>query len=111
MAEEGVRGARFALRQIENIGDYIAACQVGITLCSIGIGFLGEPSIARLLEDGFNLSSGLATGVAVAIAFLFVTSMHITFGELVPKLLTIPNAEGVARRLAPPLELFRRVSA
>jgi CBS domain containing-hemolysin-like protein len=111
MVEDGARGARQALEQIDNIGDYIAACQVGITLCSIGIGFLGEPSIAKLIEDAFNLSSQFAHAIAVAIAFLFVTAMHITFGELTPKLMTIPNAEGVARRLAPPLGAFRRITA
>ena len=50
MANEGVRGARLALAQIDRIDEYIAACQVGITLASIGIGFLGEPAIAHLLE-------------------------------------------------------------
>src|SRR4051794_5429574 len=111
MAEDGVRGARQALEQVDNIGEYIAACQVGITLCSIGIGFLGEPSLAKLFDDAFNLSSSAAHGFAIAVAFLFVTAMHITFGELTPKLMTIPHAEGVARRLAPPLGLFRRVTA
>jgi CBS domain containing-hemolysin-like protein len=111
MAEDGLRGARQALDQVDHIGEYIAACQVGITLCSIGIGFLGEPSVAKLIEDAFNLSSQLAHAIAVAIAFLFVTAMHITFGELTPKLMTIPRAEGVARRLAPPLGLFRTATA
>ena len=50
LADEGARGARLALRQIDNIGDYIAACQVGITMASIGIGALGEPAIAHVFE-------------------------------------------------------------
>src|ERR1700761_5894159 len=50
LAEEGVRGARLALSQIRDIGDYLAACRVGITRASIGIGALGEPAIAHLLE-------------------------------------------------------------
>src|SRR4051795_10957782 len=112
MANEGQRGARMAIDQIRRIDEYIAACQVGITLCSIGIGFLGEPSIAKLLEPVFGGSSdAVATAVSVVIAFLFVTALHITIGELVPKLLAISHAETTLRRLSSPLEGFRAVSA
>src|SRR3954454_20212567 len=94
MANEGARGAQLALDQIGRMTEYIAACQVGITLCSIGIGFLGEPSLAKLLEPVFGgISDAAATTIAVIIAFTLVTAMHITFGELTPKLLAIPNAE------------------
>src|ERR671934_2129366 len=112
MAEEGRRGAGQALEQVEHISEYIAACQVGITLCSIGIGFLGEPSLAKLLEPVFGgFSHAVAATIAVALAFVLVTSIHITFGELTPKLAAIPRAERTARRLAGPLELFRAASA
>ncbi|MDX6581964.1 MAG: magnesium and cobalt exporter, family [Solirubrobacterales bacterium] len=112
MTNDGIRGAKLALGQNERMGEYIAACQVGITLCSIGIGFLGEPSIKELIQPAFGgLSDALATAIAFAIAFTIVTALHITFGELTPKLLAIPHAEGTARRLAPPLEVFRRFSA
>src|SRR5438093_2311614 len=112
MANEGQRGARMAIDQIRRIDEYIAACQVGITLCSIGIGFLGEPSLAKLLEPVFGGGSDAAAAViAVVLAFVIVTALHITFGELSPKLLTIPRAEGTARRLARPLGAFRAASA
>jgi CBS domain containing-hemolysin-like protein len=112
MAEEGRRGAEQALDQVEHISEYIAACQVGITLCSIGIGFLGEPSLAKLLEPAFGaFSHAVAATIAVALAFAVVTSLHITFGELTPKLLTIAHTEGAASRLARPLGAFRRISA
>src|SRR5438093_3763870 len=112
MANEGQRGARMAIDQIKRIDEYIAACQVGITLCSIGIGFLGEPSLAKLLEPVFGgFSHAVAATIAVTLAFVIVTALHITFGELTPKLAAIPNAESVARRLSRPLGLFRRVSA
>src|SRR5204863_9638181 len=111
MAREGERGAAKALGQVGRMSEYIAACQVGVTLCSIGIGFLGEPSLAKLLEPVFGgLSHAVATTIAVALAFALVTSIHITFGELTPKLLAIPRAEGAARRLARPLAAFRAVS-
>ncbi len=112
MAKEGQRGAEQALDQVEHLSEYIAACQVGITLCSIGIGFLGEPSLAKLLEPVFGGSSdAAAAAIAVALAFLFVTSIHISLGELVPKLLAIAHTESAARRLARPLGVFRTISA
>src|SRR3954451_16753772 len=112
MANEGEKGAARALGQIDQMTEYIAACQVGITLCSIGIGFLGEPSLAKLLEPVFGGSSdAVAATIAVIVAFVIVTSVHITFGELTPKLIAIPRAEGAARRLAGPLAAFRAVSA
>jgi CBS domain containing-hemolysin-like protein len=112
MAEEGQRGAEQALDQVDHLSEYIAACQVGITLCSIGIGFLGEPSLAKLLEPVFGGSSDeAAVAISVALAFLFVTSIHISLGELVPKLLAIAHTESTARRLARPLGVFRTISA
>ena len=112
MANEGERGARQALQQIDRMDEFIAACQVGITLTSIGIGFLGEPALAKLIEPVFGgLSHAVAATISVTIAFLLVTSIHITFGELTPKLLAIPRAETAARRLARPLGAFRVISA
>ncbi len=112
MAKDGRRGAKLVLGQLEHLGEYIAACQVGITLTSIGIGFLGEPSLKKLLEPAFGgLSDAAAAAIAVTLAFLIVTSLHITFGELVPKLLAISHTEGAAIRLARPLGAFRRLSA
>jgi CBS domain containing-hemolysin-like protein len=109
LAEEGARGARLVLSQIGNIGDYLSACQVGITMASIGIGALGEPAIAHLLEDAFGSSVGhaLAVGVSVAIAYILITSAQSVVGEIVPKLYTIQHAEGLARRIARPLQFFR----
>jgi CBS domain containing-hemolysin-like protein len=112
LAQDGSRGAKLVLNQLDHLGEYIAACQVGITLTSIGIGFLGEPSLKKLIEPAFGgLSDAVAAAIAVTLAFLIVTAMHITFGELVPKLLAISHTEGAAIRLARPLAAFRRVSA
>ena len=75
MAEEGARGARLALHQVDDIGDYISACQVGITMASIGIGALGEPAIAHMLEPllGGPLGHTAAVAISVVIAYLLIT--------------------------------------
>jgi CBS domain containing-hemolysin-like protein len=109
LAEEGARGARLALTQIDEIGDYISACQVGITMASIGIGALGEPAIAHLLEPAFGGVLGHAASVAISvvIAYLLITTAQSIVGEIVPKLYTIQHAESLARRVARPLRFFR----
>ena len=111
LADEGTRGAEQALVQLDRIDESLSACQVGITMASIGIGFLGEPSLARLIEPIFGgLSHGVAVAISVAIAFTLVTSIHIALGEQVPKILAITRAEGTARILARPLAAFRALS-
>jgi CBS domain containing-hemolysin-like protein len=109
LVDEGARGARLALTQVENIGDYISACQVGITMASIGIGALGEPAIAHVLEPvlGPALGHAAAVAIAVVVAYLLITVAQTTVGEMVPKLYAIQHAEGVARRIAAPLQFFR----
>ena len=111
LAEDGARGARLALAQSEHISDYISACQVGITMASIGIGALGEPAIAHVLEPllGHALGHGAAVVVAVIVTYLLITAAQTTVGEMVPKLYVIQNPEGVARRIARPLQFFRVV--
>ncbi len=111
MAKDGVRGARLAVGQLDRLTEYIAACQVGVTLCSIGIGFLGEPSLKELLKPVFGgLSDTASTTIALILAFLIVTCIQIAFGELVPKLIAIARTEDVLRRLARPLGIFQALS-
>jgi CBS domain containing-hemolysin-like protein len=112
MAKEGMRGADPALAELGRLDEYLSACQVGITMASIGIGFLGEPSLARLLEPAFGgLSHGVAVAIAVAISYALVTSIHISIGEQVPKMLAITRAEATLRALSRPLSVFRAMSA
>jgi CBS domain containing-hemolysin-like protein len=112
LAEEGESGADAVVEQLDKIDESLSACQVGITVASIGIGFLGEPSLAVLLEPIFGgLSHGVAVGLSVAIAFALVTAIHISVGEQVPKMLAIANPERIARRVSRPLNLFRALSA
>jgi CBS domain containing-hemolysin-like protein len=108
LSAEGSKRAGLVLKQLDRIDEYLSACQLGITMASIGIGFLGEPALADLIEPLFgDLSHGVATALAFAIAFTLATSLHITAGEQVPKLMAISRAESTARVLARPLDLFR----
>jgi CBS domain containing-hemolysin-like protein len=112
LAAEGARGASGVLEQLDRIDEYLSACQLGITMASIGIGFLGEPAVAELIEPIFGgLSHGVAVGISVAIAYTLVTTLHVTVGEQAPKLFAISRPEGSARFLAAPLRWFRRISA
>jgi CBS domain containing-hemolysin-like protein len=112
LASEGSRGANAVLEELDQIDEYLSACQLGITMASIGIGFLGEPAVAKLIEPAFgSLSHGAAVAISVAIAYALVTSLHVAVGEQAPKLFAIARPEGTARRLAAPLHWFRRISA
>jgi magnesium and cobalt exporter, CNNM family len=112
MARDGVGGIEPALYELNRLDEYLSACQVGITMASIGIGFLGEPSLAHLLEPVFGgLSHGVAVAISIVIAYVLVTSIHISIGEQVPKMLAISRAENTLRALARPLAVFRAVSA
>ena len=84
-ADAGKKGAATAVDMMDDLSRYLSAAQVGITLTSLGLGFLGEPAIGQLLEDaiGEEVPHWLSTTVSVALAYLITTSIHITFGEQV----------------------------
>ena len=112
LAEEGESGADAVIEQLDRIDESLSACQVGITMASIGIGFLGEPSLAKLIEPVFGaLSHEVAVVLSLAIAFALVTAIHISIGEQVPKMLAIAHAERTARRVSRPLNWFRLITA
>src|SRR5918998_1163551 len=100
LRDEGANGAALALRQVDRIDEYLSACQLGITMASLGIGFMGEPAIASLLEEplGGVVSHGVAFAIAVAFAYVITTALHITVGEQVPKIYAIVHPEVTARR-------------
>ena len=110
-AETGKRGARLAVEISGDLSRYLSACQLGITLTSLGIGFLGEPAVASIFEDvlGTSLPHGATLAVSFALAYLLTTALHITIGEQVPKIWAIQKAEFAARLVARPLHLFTRV--
>jgi CBS domain containing-hemolysin-like protein len=104
-AEEGIRGAKLTLVLLDDLSRYLSSCQLGITLASLGIGFLGEPAIAELIHD----SSSVSLGISIGIAYLITTALHITIGEQVPKIYAIQRWETVARWCAGPLYVFSRI--
>jgi len=111
----GVGGTRAVLEAIGHLDDSIAATQLGITIASIALGFVGEPALARLLRPLFaGLPAewvGLTThSVATIVAFLIITFMHVVFGELIPKTLALQSPDRTSLWVAAPLLLFARVS-
>jgi CBS domain containing-hemolysin-like protein len=110
-AEDGKRAARLVLRQLDDLSRYLAACQLGITFTSLGIGFLGEPAVADIFESllGEELPHGVTLAISIALAYLITTSLHITIGEQVPKIYAINRAERVAFWIARPLHVFTQV--
>jgi CBS domain containing-hemolysin-like protein len=112
LASEGDRRASSVLEELDDIDEYLSACQLGITMASIGIGFLGEPAVAKLIEPIFGgFSHGVAVAISVAFAYALVTALHVVAGEQAPKLFAIARPEGSARRLSRPLLWFRQITA
>lgn len=108
LVAEQKRGAKRLQHELEHMNEYLSACQFGITLASLGIGFLGEPAIASILEPwlGEVVSHGASVIIAISIAYILVTALHITVGEQVPKIYAIINAEAVGVRISRPLHGF-----
>jgi CBS domain containing-hemolysin-like protein len=113
-AAAGSKNAQAALRLLDNPTIFISAVQFGITLASLALGWIGEPTVAALLEPVASLiaSEGRAGYVAhlmaIIIAFSFITFMHIVFGELMPKMVALERAERIALFCSRPLELFAK---
>lgn len=108
---EGHRAAHSARQMVRHLDVYIAACQLGITMASLALGWIGEPAIAHLLEPPLVLLIGplapaAAHGVALALTFAIITSLHIVLGEQVPKLIGLQCAEGTALFAARPMQLL-----
>ncbi len=111
LAEEGSRRARTTLRAMENVSLMMAAAQLGITICSLGLGYLGEPAIAHLIEGPFEdlgMPDGLVHPVGFAIALTIVGFLHVVLGEMVPKNIALAGPDRAALALGPPLALVVR---
>src|SRR5690242_16884297 len=112
LVAQGSGAAKRLMELLQNLNSYLSACQLGITLASLALGWIGEPAIARLLEGPLSgLSDTLRHAIAFAIGFLIITALHIVLGEQAPKLMGLARAERVALTVALPLQLFYRVAS
>src|SRR5213593_367278 len=113
LADKGVEQSRVAREVISQLDAYLSATQLGITLASLALGWIGEPVFARLFDRliGYPgwLSSAASHGAALTVAFLFISFIHILVGELAPKSIAIRHAEAAALFSAKPLRLFYRL--
>src|SRR5215207_8152434 len=108
---DGRPGAKSVQHAIEHIDAYLAACQLGITISSLGLGALGEPAFHHILEPVFGEAAQLAgIGVASAIAFGIITLLHVVVGELAPKSLALSRTEKVVLLVAPIMRGFYLVT-
>jgi CBS domain containing-hemolysin-like protein len=115
LAQSGKWGARTLRYAVEHLDDSLAAAQVGITFTSLALGWVGEPVIAHLLEPLFASIPGpwgvaVTHTVAIGIAFLLITYLHVVLGEQVPKVIAIERAEDVGLLVAGPVVAFSRVT-
>ena len=111
LAAEGDRKAKRLLRLIDNLNAYISATQLGITLASLGLGWIGEPAVADLLHpllEG-HVPPPVLHSISFAVAFSLITFLHIVMGELAPKTIALEMAEKTALVIALPMELFYRL--
>jgi len=112
LVEEGNKSALAAKKVISNLDEYLSACQLGITITALGIGWLGEPTIAHMLKpvlDKLNIPLSAGHILSVGIAFALITFLHVVVGELAPKTLAIQKAEKVTLLTARPLIMFYKV--
>ncbi len=115
LASSGHARARLLLGSLKRLDMYIAATQLGITMSSLGLGWVGEPALAHLIEPPLEDLAGDWAGtaaahtIAVTIAFIIITALHIVFGELAPKTMALERAERTALWVVAPIEVFTRI--
>ena len=115
LVAENRPGAKLVLGLVENLNDSLAATQLGITLGSLAMGWLGEPSIGHALMPFFDSlpipwNKAFAHGTAIGVAFLCITYLQMVLGELLPRAIALQHAEAVALLFAAPLLAFRALT-
>ena len=112
LVSEGNMKARYAQKMVSNLNEYLSACQLGITLASLGLGWIGEPAVAVIIQPLFTylkVSQTLTHTISVAIAFSIITALHIIIGELAPKNLSILKSEATTMFAAIPMTFFYKL--
>jgi len=115
LAHQGSKRAKIALKINDRLNTYLSAIQLGITIASLGLGWIGEPAVSKLLEQCFGIwlsnNPVLLHSLSFGIAFTFITLLHVVLGELVPKSLAIQDTERYVLRIAPALYTFNKIFA
>jgi CBS domain containing-hemolysin-like protein len=111
---EGSSTARVVRRALSDPDSYIAATQLGITMTSLGLGWIGEPALAKVIEPAFavlgnRIAVATSHSIAFTIAFAVITALHIVLGELAPKTVALQYPERISLIVARPTELFMKV--
>lgn len=109
LISEGSKSAKIVYKMVKELDYYLSACQLGITVTSLGLGWIGEPTFEVLIHpalDFFNLPDALTTTFSIVISFLIVTFIHVVVGELAPKTVAIQQAEKLSLFFARPLYYF-----
>ncbi|MCA1053728.1 hemolysin family protein [Rossellomorea aquimaris] len=109
---EGRKGAVSAKKVVSHLDEYLSACQLGITVTALGLGWLGEPTVEELLHPLFeyiSLNDSLTDVLSFGLAFAFVTFFHVVAGELAPKTVAIQKAETITLLFSGPIILFYKV--
>ena len=112
LVAEGRSGAASAQRVVSHLDEYLSACQLGITVTALGLGWLGEPTVEKLLHPLFaqlELNESMTHVLSFGIAFALVTFLHVVVGELAPKTVAIQKAEAVTLMFSPPIIWFYRI--
>ena len=112
LIENGDRRAHYAKKLTDHIDAALSVTQLGITLASLGLGWVGEPAVARMIEPllrPFDISVSMTQTIAFAVAFSLITAFHIVLGELAPKSMAIQNAEATVLGVALPMLIFHRL--
>lgn len=114
LAKKGSRRAKLLQGALQELDNYISATQLGITIASLALGWIGEPALAHFLEPLFNflpqsISSITAHTISVAVAFTIITVLHIVLGELAPKSIALQRAEATSLTIITPLIIFSKV--
>jgi CBS domain containing-hemolysin-like protein len=112
LVAEGNKNAIAAKTVISNLDEYLSACQLGITITALGLGWLGEPTIEDILHPVFEqlqLSDSLASVISFSIAFASITFLHVVVGELAPKTMAIQKAEEITLLFSKPVILFYKI--
>ncbi len=112
MVAEGKKGAVAAKRVVSHLDEYLSACQLGITVTALGLGWLGEPTVEKLLHPlfkAFDLNATITHVLSFGIAFALVTFLHVVVGELAPKTVAIQKAEAVTLLFSPAIIWFYKI--